>query len=230
MKRERPSEQELGAIVVAYLEAIGAEVFQEVECGTGVADIVARVGAELWIVEVKTSLSLALITQAMDRRREAHRIFIAAPYSRHQREVAGVCEELGIGMLDVRVGVEYAATSGYDFGAPAVLVVAESRRWNSRPVGLASRLKPEHKTHAKAGAVGAGGRWTPFRNTLEQLARVVSDEPGITLKDAIDKIKHHYSSKRSARSALVHWLQIDKVPRVRLVYGDGARLFPAETR
>lgn len=69
--RATVTEQQVAEIVVAWLESLGADVYQEVECGTGVADIVARIGAELWIVEVKTSLSLALLCQAMERRRLA---------------------------------------------------------------------------------------------------------------------------------------------------------------
>lgn len=172
--RTRVSEAELGAIVVAYLEAIGADVFQEVEVSGGVADIVARVRAELWIVEVKATLRLSLLTQALDRRRLAHRVFIAAPRSRYMRDVAPMCAELGVGLLEVSPGMPGVSVDDYAFGAPAVRVLAESRRWNSRPVALAKQL--------------------------QQLADVVS---------AIDKITHHYSSSKSARTA---------------------RLFPTESR
>lgn len=226
-RREQVSEATLGAIVVAYLEKIGGDVYQEVECAGGVADIVARMGVEIWIVEVKTSLSLALIKQAMDRRRAAHRVYIAAPHTRREGEVAEICEELGIGLLDVAPARDYVQVAGYEFGEPAVRVVVDSRRWNVRPVELAAALRPEHKTHAKAGAVGAGGRWTPFRDTCRQLANIVHGEPGISLKEAITKITHHYRSSRSARTSLAHWLQRDKVPGVRL---ENARLYPTEAR
>lgn len=225
MKRELPSEEKLGAIVVAYLEAIGADVYQEVECAGGVADIVARVRAELWIVEVKQTLRLSLITQAMERRRLAHRVYIAAPTSRNARDVAPLCSELGIGLLAVSPGAWGVKVDDYRFGEPSVRVLAESRRWNSRPVDLAKELSPEHKTHAKAGAIGAGGRWTPFRRTIEQLVRIVAARPGIDLKTAVDEIDHHYANTRSARTSLVHWIQRDKVPGVRI---ENARLFPTE--
>src|SRR5687767_1484846 len=97
-RRAEVTEQQVGAVVVAWLEALGADVYQEVECAGGVADVVARRGAELWVVEVKTSFSIALLFQAMDRRRTAHRVFIAAPYSKNIRDVTAVCEELGIGV------------------------------------------------------------------------------------------------------------------------------------
>lgn len=225
MKRELPSEEQLGAIVVAWLERLGGDVYQEVEVHGGVADIVARVRAELWIVEVKQTLRLSLITQALERRRLAHRVYVATPSSKYARDVVPLCEEVGIGVLEVSPGSEGVSIDSYDFSAPAVRVLADGRRWNSRPVELAKALRPEHKTHAKAGAIGAGGRWTPFRHTCDQLARLVNDEPGIALKDAITKITHHYRTARSARVALSSWIPEGKVPGVRL---ENAKLFPVE--
>lgn len=212
MKRAAVSEQAVAEVVVAYLEALGADVYQEVECAGGVADIVARVRSELWIVEVKTAPSLAVLYQALDRRRSAHRVYIATPHVGRSR-ISELCDELGVGMLEVRTG---DPGSKWETERPRVREVVASRRWNSRPVALAAQLKPEHKTHAKAGAIGGGGRWTPFRDTCEQLARVVRDEPGIMLKAAIDKIKHHYSSGSSARGSLAQWIKAGKVDGVEL--------------
>jgi hypothetical protein len=228
VKRARASEQTVAAITVAYLEQLGADVYQEVQVSGGVADIVARVGFELWIVEVKTSMSLALVAQAMERRRLAHRVFVAAPTTKTLRDILPILDEVGLGMFEV--------TPGWDAGsmslAPRVVQRLWSRRWNTHPVALARELKPEHKTHAKAGAVGGGGRWTPFRGTCEELARVVAAEPGIALKAAITKTKHHYRSERSAISSLAHWCQRGRVAGVKLARSNGTHgtlvLFPVE--
>ena len=215
------SEAELSVVVVAYLAALGAAVYQEVEVPGGVADIVARVQAELWIVEVKRSPSLALLIQAMNRRKLAHRVIIAAPYTRRTGDVARICAELGVGLWRVSVG------DGTSYGPADVREEVPSRRWNTRPVALAGALRPEHQTHAKTGAVGEGGRWTPYRGTCEALANVVRRAPGIALKTAIDETKHHYRSAASARSSIAHWLGEGKVPGV--VMRDGA-LFPEVSR
>lgn len=217
----KPAETDIGRVVVTYLEALGATVFQEVDVSGGVADIVARVRAEIWIVEVKASLSLALLIQALDRRRLAHRVFLAAPPSRNARDVAGICDEIGVGLWLVSVG------DGTNYGPPHVREAVHGRRWNTRPVALAATLRPEHQTYAMAGAVGGGGRWTPFRGTCEALAEVVRSEPGITLKAAIGGIQHHYRSAASARSSIAHWIQHGKVPGVEL--RDGA-LYPSKER
>lgn len=221
------TEEEIAALVVTWLEVLGADVYQEVECGSGVADIVARVGPELWVIETKTNFSLALLIQAMDRRRDAHRVFIAGPYSRHINDVEMLCRELGVGLLEVRSPRIDFVDNNNQYSMPAVRERCESRRWNSKPVALATRLRPEHKTHAKAGTAG-GGRWTPFRDTCAQLARRVKAEPGISLKAAIDGIAHHYSSAKNARRSLVVWIELGKVDGVQLVRtSDGTHLQPS---
>src|SRR5207244_7937670 len=86
------------------------------------------------------------------------------------------------------------------------------------------QLRPEHKTHARAGAP-TGGHWTAFRETCENLARAVAREPGITLKAAIAAIEHHYRSIAGARSSMATWIKAGKVPGVRL---EGGKLYPSE--
>lgn len=223
MTRPTCTEAELAAVVVAWLEALDADVYQEVELAArGIrADIVARVRAELWIIETKTSMSLALIEQAMERRRFAHRIYIAAPAHKARAGLA-LCQEVGIGVIGVSVG------SGVDdprqWDEPQVTMRAQSRRWNARPVTLAKRLEPEHKTHARAGEP-TGGHWSPFRRTIERLAQEVAAHPGILIKAAVSGIEHHYRSNAGARTSLATWIRQGKVPGV--VIRDG-KLWPAE--
>lgn len=232
MKRETVTEQQVAEVVVAYLEAMGADVYQEVEVSGGVADIVARVRAETWIVEVKVTLRLTLLTQAMDRRRLAHRVVIATPYTRNSREVAPMCDELGLGLWEVRV-----PAPDERWLTPDVREAVVPRRLTSHRVALAADLKPEHKTHARAGAASAAGRWTPFRGTCEEVARIVREQPGITVKAAVDAIEHHYRTNKSAVSSIAHWIERGKVDGVRLERSSALhdpevrlRLFPVERK
>lgn len=208
-KRVKLSEESLAEIVVAHLESMGADIYQEVTVPGGVADIVAKIAAEYWIIETKASLSLALLCQAMERRRLAHRVFVAAPRTKHIRDVGVLCKELGVGLWEV-----YVPKSSYD--VPRVNELIPSSRWNTRPVDLANRLQAEHKTHAKAGSV-SGGRWTPWRNTCEQLIKIITASPGIPLKQAITKIKHHYSCDKSAIGSMSHWILKGKVKGIKIV-------------
>jgi hypothetical protein len=219
MKRAVTSEADLAAVVIAWLEALGADVYEEVELQRqGIrADIVARVRAEIWIVETKTSVSLALIEQAMERRRFAHRVYIAAPIHRARGGVA-LCSELGIGVLGVKAGADL------NYDPPLVREEVASRRWNQRPVALTKKLSPEHKTHARAGAP-TGGHWSPFRKTCELLCERVARNPGLTLKEAVGSIEHHYHSNSGARASLATWIREGKIPSVRI---DDGKLFPVE--
>lgn len=225
MKSTPHSEADLAAVVITWLEALGADVYQEVELQRqGIrADIVARVRAELWIVETKTSMSLALIEQAMERRRFAHRVYIAAPFYKARAGLT-LCEELGIGVLGVEVADGVNATDEYR--EPRVQMRAQSRRWNSRPLALMKKLEPQHKTHARAGAP-TGGHWSPFRRTIERLAQEVAAHPGILIKAAVAGIEHHYRSNAGARTSLAEWIRRGKVPGVEM--RDG-KLWPVARR
>lgn len=220
MAAPKYSEADLAAVVVSWLQDSGAAVYQEVEVAGGVADIVARVGAELWIIETKLKLSLTLLVQAMERRRHAHRVYCAGPYTRTLRDFAGVCREVGVGLLEVRGG---GWDERWDPDRASVKEAAPSPRWNRRPVALAAKLRPEHQTHAAAGT--NGGRWTPFRDTCEQLRAIVERNPGVPLGDAVASIRDHYSSKAAARSSLATWVAAGKVPGVMIVEGA---LWPEE--
>lgn len=216
----KPTEAQVAAVVVGWLEARGYDVYQEVELRAGGirADIVARRGPELTIVETKTSASIALLYQVMERRRFAHRIYVAVPV--RAREMVDVCKELGIGVLRVHIGPEYEQSWNPDRCEEE----CDSRRWNSRPLKLASRLVPEHKTACAAGSP-TGGHWSRWRDTCAQLARVVAAQPGVGLKDAIQQTKHHYSSGRVAISTMATHIREGQLPGVEL--RDGA-LWPRE--
>lgn len=222
------SEQEVAAQVVAYLEDCGHDVYQEVEVRGGVADIVALAGAELWIVETKTSWSLELLDQCVARRDQAHRVFAAVPWARQWKRGAFIARRLGIGSFEVHFPL-----SRETWTKPVELFLGELPPRTSadqRQVRyVRDRLSPEHKTHARAGAPGGAGRWTPFRNTCEQVARVVRERPGCSLKEAIETVKHHYSSHACARASIAKWAESGKVPGVRLEReGRSVRLYPAE--
>lgn len=219
MARAQVSEAELAAVVVRWLDALGYEVFQEVELRNGGirADIVARRGPELTIVETKTTASLALLYQTMERRRFAHRVYAGIGLGRGARAYAELCTELGIGLLEIGLG-----TAGSDWDVERVEELAPSRRWNSRPLKLASRLRPEHKTSAAAGSP-AGGHFSRWRDTCAQLERVAAQHPGIALKAALAQVTHHYSSARVAASSLAGQIRAGALPGIRI---DAGRLWP----
>lgn len=223
MTRPVCSEASLAAVVVRWLESLGADVYSEVEHKASIADIVAVRGPEVTIIETKTSWSLALVAQAMEWRRHAHRVYMAGPQSKTTWQVRPIAQELGIGMLEVRMGDPESADR---WTQPHVHELVPSRRWNSKPVAMRQKLRPEHKTAAPAGHAG-GGRWTPYRDTCAQILAIVTADPGISVRDCIARTKHHYATPASARGAIAKWVLAGRVPGVKLEReGRTPRLMP----
>lgn len=100
-------ETELYAPVKAFLESQGYEVKAEVhDC-----DLVAIRGAEEpVIVELKTTLSLALLMQGVDRQTISDWVYLAVPVGKGPRWRGQVktgvklCRRLGLGLISVRTG------------------------------------------------------------------------------------------------------------------------------
>lgn len=207
---KRASEGDIAAQAVAYLENCGLDVYQEVEIRGIVIDIVAVTPhREVWAVEVKTSWSLDLLEQCVDRRRLAHRVYAVVPSGRSNH--ADIFQDCGVGTLVVGATVNQRAI------APKV----SSNRKHGQ--ALRACLRPGHKTHAKAGAPSAAGRYTPFAATCDALRDYVSRNPGAPLKMAIEGIRHHYSSAAGARSTIAVRIRAGIVDGVEL-RNDGGKL------
>jgi hypothetical protein len=193
----RTSEAEVAALVVAWLEEQGHDVYQEVALGSsiggGVADIVCLVGPqrEVWIVEVKAGWSLDLIEQCLDRRRRAHRVFAAVPHARTNH--SAILRELGVGTFVVRMGDQFVPTR-----------VELDSYW------MPPRLTSRHD-------------YSPFRATCDALLTVVGAHEGLTLKEAVSKTAHHYSTPATAVSSLAKWIEKGVVDGIELRIESGKR-------
>jgi hypothetical protein len=63
-------------------------------------------------------------------------------------------------------------------------------------------LRPEHKTHAKAGTAG-GGFWTPYKDTISKIRGLLAEHGPLTIPEIVKLMgKGHYKSPASARGAL----------------------------
>ncbi len=214
-------EAKLASLVVEHFEEAGWDVFQEVTFGGPVADIVvtrkSREGAPLiGVIECKTSLSLDLIGQAVHWTKYANWVWAAYPMSRASEHGFGatVLRHYGIGTVPV-------GHSEVTKGAPPTF----RRKIDKR---LFDTLRPEHQSgFAKAGS-NAGGHYTPFKGTCLQLCRLVESSPGITLKEAIRKMTHHYSRDSVAAACLAKYLKSGVIQGVMERHEGGKTLlFPA---
>jgi hypothetical protein len=210
----KTTEADLGRGLAQWLTGDRWEVFQEVQLSSygKRADIVARRAGCLWVIECKQTLTLAVMEQATAWRGWAHHVSIATWQAQRgsgdgRMFAREVCEWKGIGLITMskpnNVGVSYW---------PNVNEVVHPRLWrvngHIHPPHkmLDDRLCEEHKTFAQAGN-NRSQYWSPFQQTCRLLTEVVQREPGITMKDAMAKIRHHYSDDKSARSSIGKWME-----------------------
>lgn len=211
-----PSETQVAAPVVAWLQSMGWDVYQEVQLpGCHRADIVAVRGPLLWVVEAKTSLTLALLDQAVRWIPQSNYVSIAVP-KRHWRIetnafVGRYLRDLGIG----RFVLAGDGTKYNPFRADDELAPAFRRRCDQ--AHLRRAIHEDQKTSV-AGSAG-GGYSTPFSRTCDGMRRYLAEHPGCSLKECIDGIRHHYVTPASARNSLRHWILAGKIPGVAMVDG-----------
>lgn len=222
-------ETDLAAAVVAHLRDLEWDVHQEVGGAYGArADIVAVRGPLLYVVETKTTLGLSVIGQAQKWLYDANYVSVAVPSGRRYSEervcAERILRECGLGLLKVSLA-EY---SGDKTRVTEEIAPRLHRRIRA---GRASRLRgmlcEETRTFAAAGNA-EGKFWSAFKATVAEVQRAVKEKPGLTTKELIGAIQHHYSSDSTARGSLLKWLWLKKIPGVR---GEGerpVRWYPAE--
>lgn len=231
------NEKELLAHVVAWLQDMGWEVYQEVASDFGVADIVAVNGPKLWIIEGKMSLGLPVMAQANHWKWYAHMRSVAVYCKDHiwpkrqsnssyqaNQLAKRCCEMLGIGVIEVR-------HNGFSIQVAEEVQPAIDRKLITRPDGsggIRYELREEQKTVCAAGG-NNGGYYTPYKETCRSILEYVQRNPGCTLKILLDNIQTHYSSRQSARITLPKRLRQNLIPGVTSDTSDGTlRIYPVE--
>lgn len=216
-----PPESELAKDALSWLRDQGWECYQEVLRPGGAADIVATRGKLVAVVECKKHLGVDVLEQCYRWLPDCHFVW-AACWRSNQRSnlLANIAETNGIGVV---------------FFDPKHRNESNVRehpepRFRRLPPGadaLRAALAPQHQSGYQEAGTNNGRRWTPYQMTLYELRNIVKEQPGITLKAAIDGIRHHYSSTVSARQSLRHWLDEGKVLGLRLEkQGKALLLFP----
>ena len=211
-------EVDIARPVVRYLESHGWDVYQEVNSLFGIADIVAVLDKHLWIVEVKSTLSLALIAQAKRWVGSAHWVSVAIPTRKSvfcsdaRRVGMDILSDLGVGVLKVVVEKDGADGRVAEHLSHEPKMI---RKPNLGPLKtIRDGLVPQQKNFAEAGSVG-GAHWTPYKQTCSEVYQYVKRHPGCTVKELIDeKGKYHYSTSSSARHSLSAMARLGHVPGV----------------
>lgn len=202
------TEAALAQRVVAHLTAQGWTCHEEVGGWGGPrCDIVAVRDGVVWAIEVKVKLGFEVMSQAWAWRFASHMTSIAVPVSRSDRYFAyEVCRRFGLGCFEV-----------WDshVSEPVKPMLRESVS-----KGLTSLLVPEQIGQGVAGS-NRGGFSTPFSRTCQALTHAVTREPGLSVRNYVDRIETHYATRGSARSALATLLRRE---RDRIAALDGIRI------
>lgn len=189
------TEQEMAEVVIKHLERTGWEVWQEVQIhpGTPIADIVARKEDETIIVECKRSFGYRLISDGMNWLGYADRVCIAYPMRKFGDKRT---ERAAAFMINLYNLEEWKVTK--DYVNTGAIKYQKNRNGKEQLLGV---LCDEHKEWAKAGSQNAR-RVSDFQITCAHLEKYVRTNPGITLKEAVPEIAHHYAHDNSALGAL----------------------------
>jgi hypothetical protein len=219
---EQITEVELAAKVIAWLRDMGWEIYQEVqlhEHGGKRADIVAKRGRLLWVVECKLQFGVAVLEQARRWLHQANYVSVACGGSRSNEVLDHYCALTGIGRISVpSLKVDYESV----YMVPRIQSEREPALRRAVEGRLLKALREEHKTWAPAGNADSL-RWSPFQATCKALADAVKRAPGVSVKDAIAGLEHHYRCESTARACLLKWAETGSVPGV-YVRRDGRKV------
>lgn len=203
------SEAELANVVRRRMECIGWTAYAEVQVSQSAkrADLVFESGRRIMIVETKLTLSIEVVSQAVRWLGKAHYVVIAvpAPKGRSSERIAFVVDYLrakGIGLWWLDPGEEQQLSGGttYDRSRLSVVVPERLHRWADWKAQKLRRVLVEEMKLAQAGAKTGGVASTPFKRTCLLLRKFVEEHPGTPFVTAMERIQHHYSSVKSARS------------------------------
>lgn len=195
--------------VVEWLRDLRYEVYQEVSASQGVADIVARQGRLIWVVEAKQKLGLSVIDQARRWLGHAHRVSVAVPKipARTGAIARDILDRYGIGLFNASGG---HGGRCHHMGTPLHRAVVPGVRdyWDT----ILADYPPDY---CEAGSAG-GGYWSPFKGTVTAAVRYVSNHPGCTMRELVAGIEHHYNSDKSARSHLPRYIDAGIIDKLRV--------------
>ena len=219
----------LASKVVAWLRDQHWDVWQEVSVPWAgqypTCDIMARNDNAIWVVECKMSRSLALLDQAIWWSSFVDFVSVAVPavqvrpgcHLKESRAWNHIIRDYGIGKLVVdnfSVSNETAPNRHRNKGRPSMNVMHEV-------------LDQMPQNYGTAGAKETP-RWSPFAVTRDKLMQIVTAEPGISFRDALAKLDHHYASDATARSSIRKWIGVGSIKLNLRRDGRRLLLFPMD--
>lgn len=199
-------EVELANHIIKSLEDAGYDVYQEVKVVDRVVDIVVKGDNFYWAIETKTSFSFAVLEQAYRNLRYFNfsSIGVFSTVSAGRQFARQVAEHYGIGI--------------FQLDKFKVVRERQKAKFNRKALTKKIVLLDEHKYFAKAGNA-EGKYFTPFQDTKRNLINYINSHNGCSLKDAMNAIKHHYSSISSATNSMRQWIRDDIIEELYIEKG-----------
>ena len=233
---ERIMERDLGAPIEAHLQSLGYVVSKEVKHLRKIADIVAVRRSHLITIELKTDITLKLITQAFNWTEHVNETWIAVPEESTSGKISDVrafgyriCRDYGIGVLTVKPlskaeqermnrGDDDAATCEANMLARVTIVEPALIRLGVDTTAFHDILRPEHQTFSEAGTK-SGLRVGPFQDMCQRVRDYLQATGGGATLESVAKV-----AKRPSK-VVVELLRDKRIPMVRLDgTGDGAAM------
>lgn len=202
-------ETDLFKPVKELLVASDMEVYTEVPCGLGRADVVGIKDNLVTVVELKTSLNLQLIQQAYDRLGYAHYVYIAVPYFKNRipRIVRSLCRRDGIGVIEI-----------YDNYAN---VFIHGKILRNSYVDWAKNLNDGYKCENNISAGVNRGFYSPYQDMVQSVKKYIKrNHPNpVSITDILEYVdivsKHYVQPKTSLYLALKEyekdWCELIKI-------------------
>lgn len=183
---QKQQESDLYPPIKNHLQQLGFEVKGEIKN----CDIVARKGDDLVIIELKLTLNITLLLQAVDRFSVADNVYIAIPkqcalYKKQSKQVKKLIKRLGIGLIivDMQKSKQY------------VEVICDPQdytpRKNKRKQGaLLKEFEQRVGDTQKGGSTRAKAGLTAYRQRCIRVAQYLSKHDkakGVEINKAIDE-------------------------------------------
>lgn len=206
--KEKISEATLASQLLEYLKNDGWDCYPEalLHYGNGRADIAALKEGKLWILEVKNTLSLRLLEQAIEWAvtKAVNRVSVVTPIKKITPLVDDICKWKSIGIMTI-----------HSYSGIKNRIVAPDLTYNDSKLNKnIESLHPDMKNYQPG---TSNGYSTPYNRTMKVVKEFILQNPGSTLSNVVAGIQHHYSSKASAKSGILSGILRGDIEGIRAI-------------
>lgn len=217
MTHDKPTERELAALVINWLHDFQWEVYQEVSlstCGGIRADIVAKQGRIVWVIETKCAFGMQVLAQAWNWRPHAHYVSIAVPYRKGTRSTYSfenkIIKDHGIGYIEINS--PHRGCTVYEDIKPKL----------NRNAVL-PQILDIHRYYSEAGNSDCD-YYSDFKHTKNRIISNVIKNGSMLFSDLLDKTENHYRTPSSFKACMLQHIGSNTIPEL-VTFKDNNKLY-----